>query len=208
MLETMPYADLLAVYNAIAEKPVTRFDTRANGVRRAEALLETRGLTLPEAARVAQVVLPGDERIVEPPAADKPDRAKEQPLETGGAHDLVQFDPTLIPDVNAFVRELLKPERERYVATFLLKLHGAKATRTAGTRQPTGMTLAQRAIVALCSRPQGATAKELAEGCGWPTIAARATCQKLADRFGYVMHEKPKAEGRGITFYLSAKPVA
>ncbi len=32
MLYTIPYADLLAIYNAIAEKPVTRFDTRANGV--------------------------------------------------------------------------------------------------------------------------------------------------------------------------------
>ena len=54
MLDTMPYADLLAIYNTIAEKPVTRFDTRANGVRRTEALLEARGLTLPEAARMAE----------------------------------------------------------------------------------------------------------------------------------------------------------
>ena len=58
MLDNMPYADLLAIYNAIAEKPVTRFDTRANGVRRTEALLEARGLTLEEAARLAEVVLP------------------------------------------------------------------------------------------------------------------------------------------------------
>jgi len=40
MLDTMPYADLLAIYNAIADKPVTRFDTRINGVRRTEAILE------------------------------------------------------------------------------------------------------------------------------------------------------------------------
>jgi hypothetical protein len=32
----MLYADLLAIYNAIAEKPVTGFDTRANGIRRIE----------------------------------------------------------------------------------------------------------------------------------------------------------------------------
>jgi hypothetical protein len=67
----MPYADLLAIYNAIAEKPVTRFDTRANGVRRTEALLEMRGLTVAKAARLADVVLT-DANIVqeEGPAAD------------------------------------------------------------------------------------------------------------------------------------------
>jgi hypothetical protein len=43
MLDTLPYADLLAIYNAVAEKPVTRFDTRANGVRRTAALMEERG---------------------------------------------------------------------------------------------------------------------------------------------------------------------
>ena len=40
MLDTMPYADLLAIYNAIAEKQVARFDTRANGIRRTATLLE------------------------------------------------------------------------------------------------------------------------------------------------------------------------
>jgi hypothetical protein len=71
MLDTMPYADLLALYSAIAEKPVARFDTRANGVRRTEALLEMRGLTVAEAARLADVVLT-DANIVqeEGPAAD------------------------------------------------------------------------------------------------------------------------------------------
>ena len=46
------------------------------------------------------------------------------------------------------------------------------------------MTAAQTMIVDLCCRPEGATGKELAEGCGWPSIAARVTCQELADRFG------------------------
>jgi hypothetical protein len=57
----MPYADLLAICNALAEKPVTRFDTRANSVRRTEAILELRDLTLAEAAGLMGVVLP--ERI-------------------------------------------------------------------------------------------------------------------------------------------------
>jgi hypothetical protein len=71
MLDTMPYAYLLAIYNAIAEKPVTRFDTRANRVRRTEALIEARGLTLPEAARLADVVLPDARAVNEAaPAAD------------------------------------------------------------------------------------------------------------------------------------------
>src|SRR5271156_1015800 len=64
MLDNMPYADLLAIYNALAEKPVTRFDTRANGVRRTEALLEARGLKLPQVARMADVVL-GDTNSVQ-----------------------------------------------------------------------------------------------------------------------------------------------
>src|ERR1700689_1232458 len=65
MLDTMPYADLLAIYNAITEKPVTRFDTRVNGVRRTEALLEARGLTLPEAARLAGALPPVGEVMQE-----------------------------------------------------------------------------------------------------------------------------------------------
>ena len=67
------------------------------------------------------------------------------------------------------------------------------------------MTSSQRKIIELCSRAEGATGKELAEGCGWPSIAARATCQKLADRFGYDLHESQKANGRGISFRMTAK---
>lgn len=74
--------------------------------------------------------------------------------------------------------------------------------RTTNPRE-NGMTVNQRKIIELCERPEGATGKELAEGCGWPSIAARATCQKLADRFGYTLTEKPKTAGRGISFYLT-----
>jgi hypothetical protein len=38
MLDTLPYADLLLIHNALAEKPARRFDTRANGEKRIEAL--------------------------------------------------------------------------------------------------------------------------------------------------------------------------
>src|SRR4051812_30038962 len=57
MLDTLPYADLLAIHNALADKPARRFDTRANGERRTASLIEERGLTLEEAARLAEVVL-------------------------------------------------------------------------------------------------------------------------------------------------------
>src|SRR5665213_1099094 len=67
MLDTLPYADLLAIYNALAEKPVGRFDTRANGVRRTAVLMEERGLTLPEAAQLANVPLPDGDAVWEPP---------------------------------------------------------------------------------------------------------------------------------------------
>jgi hypothetical protein len=52
------------------------------------------------------------------------------------------------------------------------------------TKREAGMTPSQRKIVEHCSRPEGANGKELAEGCGWPSSAARANCRKLADRFG------------------------
>jgi hypothetical protein len=68
-----------------------------------------------------------------------------------------------------------------------------------------GMTPSQRKIVELCGHPEGATGKELAEGCGWPSIAARATCRKLADRSGFDLHECSKANGHGITFRMSEK---
>jgi hypothetical protein len=102
----------------------------------------------------------------------------------------------------------MKQDRPPYLATFLRRLNGdgpkrASANSGTGVRQ---MTPSQRKIVELCTRPEGATGKELAEGCGWPSIAARATCSKLAERFGYRFEEQPKANGRGISFRLIAKP--
>jgi len=49
----------------------------------------------------------------------------------------------------------------------------AKPARALKAKRTGGMTASQRTIVELCSRPAGATGKELAEGCGWPSIAAR-----------------------------------
>ena len=121
----------------------------------------------------------------------------------------IQVDAVIAPFVNAFVGELMKQERSPYVASFLRRSGGAAEQGTGATRskRERKMSLSQRKTVELCGRPQGATGKELAEGCGWPSIAARATCQKIADRFGYVLHESPKANGRGISFRLTAKPV-
>jgi hypothetical protein len=57
MLDTLPYADLLAIHNALSEKPARRFDIRSNGEKRIAALMEQRGLTLEVAATLAEVVL-------------------------------------------------------------------------------------------------------------------------------------------------------
>ena len=232
MLNNMPYADLLAIYNAIAEKPVARFDTRANGVRRTEALLEAHGLTLGGAARMADVVIPDEDasqggcsgdRSVEPaigdtgtgtpaddeavPSQDLDAGGQDAGTKEGGPLETTLADPGISSTVEAFARELMKPARPAYIAAFLRRLNAAAAPpgRTT-TKRERGMTTSQRAIVELCSRPDGATGKELAEGCGWPSIAARATCQKLADRFGYDLHEFPKANGRGISFRMTVKP--
>jgi hypothetical protein len=223
MIDTMPYADLLAIYNVLAEKPVTRFDTRANGVRRTEILIEARGLTLHEVTRMADVVLFEDNAIrEESPARDTPagralggDDADPNQTNYDASHRIdpggdapeapIQVDASIAPLVSAFVLELTKPERAPFVVTFLRRLNGAGAGSTE-TKRDRVMTPSQRTIIELCARSEGASGKELAEGCGWPSIAARATCQKLADRFGYDLHESPKANGRGISFRMTAKP--
>ena len=117
----------------------------------------------------------------------------------------IPVDAAIAPSVEAFVRELMKPDRPAYVAAFLRRLSSPGA-KSAETKRERGMTPSQRTIIELCCRPESATGKELAEGCGWPSIAARATCQKLADRFGHDLHESPKANGRGIIFRMTTKP--
>ena len=225
MLDTLPYADLLAIYNALAEKQVARFDSRANGVRRTAALMEERGLTLPDAAQLADVVLP-DGGVVRqaPPTSEAAEMADESSLarhDGGDTNDELTSDP---PDqegavpmqvepgiamlVNQFIGELTKSDRPRYLATFLRRLNGEGVARKTWETTGRQMTASQRKIVDLCSRPEGATGKELAEGCGWPSIAARATCQKIADRFGYTLRETARTKERGISFHLTAKPAA
>ena len=123
-----------------------------------------------------------------------------------GARETILVSANIVPFVNAFVRELTKPARAAYIAVLLRRLSAADAVPgSATTKREGGMTPSQRKIVDLCSRPEGATGKELAEGCGWPSIAARATCRKLSDRFGYDLHETSKANGRGISFRMTPK---
>jgi hypothetical protein len=44
MLDTLPYADRLAIHDVLAEKPTRRFDTRAKGEKRTLALMVAREL--------------------------------------------------------------------------------------------------------------------------------------------------------------------
>lgn len=67
-------------------------------------------------------------------------------------------------------------------------------------------TPTQAALIRLCTRQEGATAKELMTGLGWPSIAARTTCQNVATRFGYTLSETPKTKERSISFRLT--PIA
>jgi hypothetical protein len=209
MLDTLPYADLLAIHNILAEKPARRFDTRANGERRTAALMQERGLTLEEVARLADVILPdpgsGQEPDVTEPA-DATGRSASGPMD----HQppvMIEVEADLAPLVNSFITQLMKPTPAPYFAALLRRLNvdGPPRDSTPRERQ---MTASQRKIVELCSRPEGATGKELAEACGWPSIAARATCQKLADRSGFALEKSPKANGRGISFRMIAKPEA
>lgn len=81
MLDTLPYADHLAIHNVLAEKPTRRFDTRADGEKRTLALMEARELTLGEAANLAGVV-PGtsDAANIGPPAAEPAEPLFPEPL--------------------------------------------------------------------------------------------------------------------------------
>ena len=209
MLNTLPYADLLAIHNALAEKPARRFDTRANGEKRTLALMEARGLTLEEAARLADVIL-GDNPVVgeEPPDENDEHEPGNDSREVSGSASKLQPSTIVVaaeitPLITAFIVELAKPDRPAYLATFLRRIGGELAHGT--TSRERQMTASQKTIIALCERPQGATGKELADGCGWPSIAARATCQKLADRFGYALSETPRTKERGISFHMTAK---
>jgi hypothetical protein len=212
MLDALPYADLLAIHNVLAEKSVRRFDTRTNGEKRTLALMEARGLTAEEAARLAGVVLgDGEGEGGEAPDEEPDEPVSEEPIASPEPDDedretTITVASDIAPMVKAFMAELAKPERPTYVATVLRRLTGETA-RPAAPRERQ-MTASQRTIAELCGRPQGATGKELAEGCGWPTIAARATCQKITTRFGYSVRETPRTNERGISFHMTRKASA
>jgi hypothetical protein len=111
--------------------------------------------------------------------------------------------------VKVFVHELTKQERAPYVAAFVRRLAAGDAERhrvPTGAKRERAMSPLLRKIVELRGRAQGATDKDWAEGCGWPSIAARATCQKRVDRFDCEPYENPKAIGHGITFRMAPKP--
>ena len=233
MLDTLPYADLLAIHNALAEKPARRFDTRTNGERRTAALMEERGLSVADAARLADVVLPGDEPTGGPDSPDNPAQTSDDagipaaPASEGSSADETADDKTervftltgsdirvlaalVFGDESGTMTEDEVTEMMQDAAAVIEKLRATPLARPALApkgKLSGGMTASQRTIVDLCCRPEGATGKELAEGCGWPSIAARATCQKLADRFGYMLEESPRAGGRGISFRMVAKQV-
>jgi hypothetical protein len=200
MLDTMPYADLLAIYNTLAEKPVTRFDTRANGVRRTEALLEARGLTLPEAARLADVVL-GDAKSVQE-EADQADAAARDALQgddadpnqtddDAGGHEgdpdvdgpdaTIQVDTSIAPLVNAFMHELAKPERAPFVANFMRRLNGTLA-RSTETKRDRGSDRGYRPTAG----PDSSAA----------AVARRATAERAAHR---LLLEVDRLREAGVT---------
>jgi hypothetical protein len=218
MLKNLPYADLLAIHNAFSEKPIRRFDTRSNGEKRTEALMEQRGLTLEDAAAFAEVVLPKpggtDEGSPGDPATQSEDlippregAGETSPSPTPGAEDevTVTVNADIAPQVNAFIEAMSKPERPTWLTTFLRRLNGEGARSAVPASRGRQMTASQKKIVELCGQPEGATGKELAEGCGWPSIAARAACQKIAYRFGYLLRETPRTKERGISFLLTPK---
>jgi hypothetical protein len=217
MLEHLPYADLLAIHNALSEKPARRFDTRANGEKRTAALMEQRGLTLHETARLAEVVLsePGGtdgnmprEPLTEPDDSNPLSETKDDTFPPApGAEDAVTvtLNADMAPQVKAFIKAMSKAERPAWLTTFLRRLNGDGQRPAAAASRDRQMTASQKKIVELCGRPEGATGKELAAGCGWPSIAARATCQKIADRCGYDLSETPRMKERGISFHLTPK---
>lgn len=121
--------------------------------------------------------------------------------------------PAAVPAPRATLRSLAQAVVTDYddgedVKQAISALRDFLAAAPKAERGPAKPTDTQAALIAACQRPSGATAKELADAAGWPSIAARSTMTKIADRFGYALSEKAKADGRGITFYLSHRPEA
>jgi hypothetical protein len=96
MLDTIPCGDLVAIYNTIAKKGCDEVPYRANGVRRTEALLEARGLTLPEAARLADVVLAHGNAIEEKVRSATPSLMSGPPVTMP-----IRANPSSTPATNA-----------------------------------------------------------------------------------------------------------
>jgi hypothetical protein len=135
MIDTLPYADLLAIHNALAEKPARRFDTRINGEKRTAALMEQRGLTLEEAAGFAGIVLPGpggaDESLPREPASEPDEHipSTEGEGETSSSpppsdEATIAVNADIAPQVTAFIEAMSKAERPTWLITFLRRLNG------------------------------------------------------------------------------------
>jgi hypothetical protein len=126
--------------------------------------MEERGLTLEEAARLADVVLPdpgsGEEPDTTEPA-DATGRSASGPMDREPPV-MIEVEADLAPLVNSFITQLMKPTPAPYFAALLRRLNvdGPPRDSTPRERQ---MTASQRKIVELCSRPEGATGKEPAE---------------------------------------------
>lgn len=164
-----------------------------------------KGKAAPQVAPIA-----GMAPLGKPAAAPAPDG--EGPTYTGGLRVVTLTDQERAA-ITAAMMQTTANLTESVAVSVLEKIRTAMPTSrvTSAPRKSAaghgGMTVNQRAMVALLTKDAGATGKELAAACGWPTIAARATCQNLASKLGYTLTELPKGDGRtGITFYFTTTP--
>ena len=191
MLEKLSAASLVLFKNAVVEQPVKRFENTAKALQPTREAIEISGYathralvkaglvtddTLAFALTSAETQVTVDV-LATPPAA---------PVVT--AAELVEkFGMT------QELAELVESSVRRH------QTKGARAMRSPGTpKLPSGKgTL----IVELCSRPEGATMKDLLVATGWPSLAAKTVCGKLAERAGLQFSFIARNKDRGPTVY-------
>lgn len=227
MTKPLTQSELLALYNALAPKQVNRFENRAIALDRVEKLLKRLHLTLDEAIAKVEAQVSVKTKPVSAPSkapskasakapANAPAPAAPAPPapvpETAAA-------PASEPKISRVTRDRVTEDEDGFYAvvngitygTWATKgaaLAGLKTEQERAARKQKGQASdgsprgSAAVIIRLCTREQGATAKEMADALGWPSIAARANCIKIAERFGYTVTVFPKGKGESLRYQL------
>ena len=191
MLEKLSATKLVLLHNAVAEQPVKRFENTAKALQRTRKAIETSGYATHEALAKAGLV-----------TDNKPPSALTS-ADSRAAADMSQTLPaTPVVTAAQLVEKIgMAHELAELVVAFVRRqqVKGARATRSPGDPKPPSGKGAL--IVELCSRPEGATMKDLLLATAWPSLAAKTVCGKLAERAGLRFSFTARSKDHGPAVY-------